>query len=120
MRAAGEVKCSGVGRDWNCYRCGEQSHFSRDCTSTNTGLAPKLDRKNDPNVQLLIARRDLSVRNQGSGGEKNKTTAVKVTFEDKTDTEESGTTNARPLWRDDHLTVPDGPGWVFSTTDGHG
>ncbi len=62
----------------------------------------------------------MSGRNQGNGGWQNKPTAAKVTFDDKNVTEESSTTKARPLWRDDHHTVPDGPGWVFSTTDGQG
>ncbi len=43
-----------------------------------------------------------------------------MTFEDKPDHSENAKPADKPYWRDDHLTVPDGPGWVFSTKDGAG
>ena len=43
-----------------------------------------------------------------------------MTFNDKTDAEEGGKSEARPSWLNDHLTVPEGPGWEYSTTDSRG
>jgi hypothetical protein len=106
MGAAGEGTGSGYGKDWNCK-------------NTNEVLGPKLDSKDDVNTLLLIAQRDLSRTHNTTGG-KTKPAATKVTFDDRIDTEEAVTTKAKSHWRDDHLTVPDGPGWVFSTKDGMG
>ncbi len=76
-------------------------------------------RKPDANTLLLIKQRAL-IRKQQASAAKNNSAAAKVTFDEKTDSEESATTNAKPYWRDNHLTVLDGPGWVFSTKDGAG
>ncbi len=43
-----------------------------------------------------------------------------MTFDAKSDVEDGGKSEAKPSWRSDHLSVPDGPGWEFSTTDGQG
>jgi hypothetical protein len=161
MRASNEVKGSGVGKDWHCYACGEQGHFSRDCQSATKTPRPQRNSGGGQNNRGGGQNNRGGGQNnrgggqhnsgggqnnrgggqnnrgsgqnnrgggqhnggggQNSGSNKGRQPAVKaVTFDARSDGEESSKPDATPSWRSDHLTVPDGPGWEFSTTDGQG
>jgi hypothetical protein len=122
MRAAGEVKGSGRGADRQCFRCGEPGRFLRDCSKGS-----KVARPADASTLLLIAERDFKkqLHNKpkppaaAAGNEdKPRMPAIRDASDHVHHDSNANATTSDKHWRDDHQTVPDGPGWVFSTNDG--